>query len=112
MRCAQSDIRHDCTSQYLRTKPEHEIHTKTDHTDDLAINIDPCDGVLRFTGPWIARPQEGETSEPSIQYVPLEGTIDSPPRMFKTAVIVDKMPLVHTRQLFPFDSDGKLWRRF
>jgi enamine deaminase RidA (YjgF/YER057c/UK114 family) len=28
--------------------------------------------------------------------------------MFKTAVIVDKMPLVHTRQLLPFDAERKL----
>jgi len=51
--------------------------------------------------------QEGGESEPRIQYVPLEGTIDSPFPLFKAAVIVDKMPLVHTRQLFPFDSAGK-----
>ena len=51
--------------------------------------------------------QEGAESEPRIRYVALEGAIDAPPPMFKTAVIVDKMPLVHTRQLFPFDSAGK-----
>ncbi|MFW6171833.1 MAG: RidA family protein [Planctomycetota bacterium] len=51
--------------------------------------------------------QEGE-SGPKIQYVPIQETNDSPPGLFKTAVIVDKMPLVHTRQLFPFDSQGKL----
>jgi enamine deaminase RidA (YjgF/YER057c/UK114 family) len=50
--------------------------------------------------------QEGGKPEPRIRYVPLEKPIDSPPPIFKTAVIVDKMPLVHTRQLFPFDSAG------
>ena len=52
--------------------------------------------------------QEGRDSESQIQYISLEGTGDSPQGMFKTAVIVDKMPLVHTRQVFPFDADGKL----
>jgi enamine deaminase RidA (YjgF/YER057c/UK114 family) len=52
--------------------------------------------------------QEGRESAASIQYVPLEDTVDAPPGMFTTAVIVDKMPLLHTRQLFPFDSQGKL----
>ncbi|MFO7907966.1 MAG: RidA family protein [Planctomycetota bacterium] len=52
--------------------------------------------------------QDGEEPGARIQYVPLEETSDSPPGLFKTAVIVDKMPLVHTRQLFPFDSQGKL----
>ena len=51
--------------------------------------------------------QEGGESAPRIRYVPLEAAVDSPPSLFKTAVIVDKMPLVHTRQLFPFDSAGK-----
>lgn len=49
-----------------------------------------------------------ESSEPSIQYVPLEGTVDAPSGVFTTAVIVDQMPLVHTRQLFAFAPDGKL----
>lgn len=47
-------------------------------------------------------------SEPSIRYIPIEAPGDAPPSMWKTAVIVDRMPLVHTRQLFPFDADGKL----
>lgn len=52
--------------------------------------------------------QEETQSAPQIQYVPIEATSDAPPGMFKTAVIVDKMPLVHTRQLLPFDAEGKL----
>ena len=52
--------------------------------------------------------QEESDSKPRIQYFPLEGTSDSPEGMFKAAVIVDRMPLVHSRQLFPFDADGKL----
>jgi enamine deaminase RidA (YjgF/YER057c/UK114 family) len=44
----------------------------------------------------------------SIQYVPLEATVDAPPGLFKTAVIVDEMPLVHTSQLLPLDSMGKI----
>lgn len=43
------------------------------------------------------------TAESSIQYVPLDA-----PEGTSQAVIVDRMPLVHTRQLFAFDSDGKL----
>ena len=53
-------------------------------------------------------PAAEEKPEPSIQYVPIDTTVDAPPGMFKTAVLVDEMPLVHTRQLFPFDLDGKL----
>jgi len=49
-----------------------------------------------------------EKSEPSIQYIPLDPTIDAPPGTFTSAVMVDQMPLVHTRQLFPFDPDGVL----
>ena len=51
-----------------------------------------------------------EQSDPTsrIQYFSLEGTSDSPSGMFTTAVTVDRMPLVHTRQLFPFDADGEL----
>ena len=41
--------------------------------------------------------------KPSIQYVPLDA-----PEGMSQAVIVDRIPLVHTRQLFAFDSDGKL----
>jgi len=52
--------------------------------------------------------QEGRDSEPQIQYIALEGTSDSPQGMFRTAVVVDKMPLVHTSQLFPLDADGEL----
>lgn len=44
-----------------------------------------------------------ETAESSIQYVPLDA-----PEGMSQAVIVDRIPLVHTRQLFAFDSDGKL----
>lgn len=50
--------------------------------------------------------QEGSAA--SIQYIPIKATVDAPAGMFKTAVLVDTMPLVHTRQLFPFDADGKL----
>jgi len=44
-----------------------------------------------------------ETIESSIRYVPLDA-----PEGMSQAVIVDRIPLVHTRQLFAFDSDGKL----
>lgn len=43
------------------------------------------------------------TVEPSIRYVPFDA-----PAGMSQAVIVDRMPLVHTRQLFPFDPEGKL----
>ena len=44
-----------------------------------------------------------ETAESSIVYVPLDA-----PEGMSQAVIVDRIPLVHTRQLFAFDSNGKL----
>lgn len=44
-----------------------------------------------------------KAAEPSIQYVPLDA-----PAGMSQAVIVDKMPLVHTRQLLPLDDAGKL----
>ncbi len=44
-----------------------------------------------------------ETAESSIQYVPLDA-----PAGMSQAVIVPRMPLVHTRQLFAMDSEGKL----
>jgi enamine deaminase RidA (YjgF/YER057c/UK114 family) len=68
---------------------------------DLAV---ACCGLL--AADCLAQTTGG--TEPSIQYVAIQGTADSPPHMFKTAVIVDKMPLVHTRQLFPFDTAGEL----
>lgn len=67
-----------------------------------------CCASLALYGPVYCPAQDGEESGSRIQYVPLETTSDAPPGMFKTAVIVDKTPLVHTRQLFPFDSRGKL----
>lgn len=53
-------------------------------------------------------PAAETASESSIQYIPIEAPIDAPPGMWKTAVIVDRVPLVHTRQLFPFDPEGTL----
>ncbi|MBN1851882.1 MAG: hypothetical protein JW829_04130 [Pirellulales bacterium] len=44
-----------------------------------------------------------EKAAPSIQYVPLDA-----PSGMSQAVLVDRMPLVHTRQLFPLDTEGKL----
>ncbi len=44
-----------------------------------------------------------ETAEPSIQYVPFDA-----PAGMSQAVIVDKMPLVYTRQILPLDGDGNL----
>jgi len=44
-----------------------------------------------------------ETSEPSIQYLPLDA-----PASMSQAVVVQGLPLVHTRQLLPLDADGKL----
>ncbi len=48
-------------------------------------------------------PTAADAAEPSIQYVPLDA-----PAGMSQAVIVDQMPLVHTRQLLPLDGDGKL----
>ena len=70
----------------------------------IAILAMACCGLL--AADCLAQTTAG--TEPSIQYVEIQGTADSPPGMFKTAVIVDKMPLVHTRQLFPLDTAGKL----
>ena len=43
-----------------------------------------------------------ETAESSIQYVPLDA-----PAGMSQAVIVQGLPLVHTRQLLPLDAEGK-----
>jgi enamine deaminase RidA (YjgF/YER057c/UK114 family) len=51
---------------------------------------------------------DGLADEPKIDYISVEAPGDAPDGMWKTAVVVDRMPLVHTRQLFPFDADGKL----
>ena len=51
----------------------------------------------------VESPAAEEAAEPSIQYVPLDA-----PAGMSQAVIVQRMPLVHTRQLFPFDREGKL----
>jgi enamine deaminase RidA (YjgF/YER057c/UK114 family) len=48
-------------------------------------------------------PAAAETAKSSIQYVPLDA-----PAGMSQAVIVQRMPLVHTRQLFPLDREGKL----
>jgi len=44
-----------------------------------------------------------DAAKPSIQYLPLDA-----PAGMSQAVIVQGMPLVHTRQLLPLDRDGKL----
>ena len=44
-----------------------------------------------------------DVSQPSIRYLPLDA-----PAGISQAVIVDQMPLVHTRQLLPLDRDGNL----
>jgi enamine deaminase RidA (YjgF/YER057c/UK114 family) len=62
-----------------------------------------CCVTLTVSTAVIAQP-----SEPSVRYIPLEATVDAPPGMFKSAVIVDRMPLVHTRQLFAHDLNGAL----
>ena len=41
--------------------------------------------------------------ESPIKYLPLDA-----PAGMSQAVIVERMPLVHTRQLFAFDREGKL----
>ena len=53
-------------------------------------------------------PAAEEQSKPSLKYVSIDAPDDAPAAMSKTAVIVDKMPLVHTRQLFAMDAKGKL----
>jgi enamine deaminase RidA (YjgF/YER057c/UK114 family) len=44
-----------------------------------------------------------ETAQPSVRYVPLDA-----PAGMSQAVVVQGLPLVHTRQLLPLDRDGKL----
>jgi len=44
-----------------------------------------------------------ETAEPSVRYVPLDA-----PAGMSQAVVVQGLPLVHTRQLLPLDGEGKL----
>ena len=61
---------------------------------------------LAWTGGGVLQDVQG--ADAAITYVPLENTTDAPEGMFTSAVVVDSMPLVHTRQLFPFDSAGKL----
>jgi enamine deaminase RidA (YjgF/YER057c/UK114 family) len=51
----------------------------------------------------VESPAVEETAESSIQYVPLDA-----PAGMSQAVIVQRMPLVHTRQLLPLDREGKL----
>ncbi len=48
-------------------------------------------------------PAAEEKAEPTLQYVPLDA-----PAGLSQAVIVPRMPLVHTRQLFAMDAEGKL----
>jgi enamine deaminase RidA (YjgF/YER057c/UK114 family) len=49
-----------------------------------------------------------DAAQPSIQYVSVAAPADAPPSMWMSAVIVDKMPLVYTRQIFAIDGEGKL----
>ena len=58
--------------------------------------------------PAVDCPGAEENPAPSIRYIPVEVPVDASPGMSLTAVIVDQMPLVHTRQLFPFDAAGKV----
>ncbi len=44
-----------------------------------------------------------ETNEPSVRYLPLDA-----PAGMSQAVVVQGLPLVHTRQLLPLDGEGKL----
>lgn len=44
-----------------------------------------------------------ETPEPSVRYFPLDA-----PAGMSQAVVVQGLPLVHTRQLLPLDAEGKL----
>ncbi len=48
-------------------------------------------------------PAAQQTAEPSVRYVPL----DAPAGMSR-AVVVQGLPLVHTRQLLPLDREGRL----
>ncbi len=49
------------------------------------------------------KPAPGKATESSIEYVPLDA-----PEGMSQAVIVQGLPLVHTRQLFPLDTAEKL----
>ncbi len=53
-------------------------------------------------------PAADETPKPSIQYIPIASPADAPLSMWMSAVVVDEMPLVYTRQLFAMDGEGKL----
>ena len=44
-----------------------------------------------------------ESNEPSVQYLPFDA-----PEGMSEAVVVQGLPLVHTRQLLPLDGEGKL----
>jgi enamine deaminase RidA (YjgF/YER057c/UK114 family) len=44
-----------------------------------------------------------ESNEPSVRYLPLDA-----PAGMSEAVVVQGLPLVHTRQLLPLDAEGKL----
>jgi enamine deaminase RidA (YjgF/YER057c/UK114 family) len=48
-------------------------------------------------------PAAEETAEPSVRYVPLDA-----PAGMSQAVVVQGLPLVHTRQLLPLNAQGKL----
>jgi enamine deaminase RidA (YjgF/YER057c/UK114 family) len=50
-----------------------------------------------------ARQAPAKAAQPSIEYVPLDA-----PQGMSQAVIVQGLPLVHTRQLLPLDAAGKL----
>ncbi|NLY01743.1 MAG: RidA family protein [Rhodopirellula sp.] len=50
-----------------------------------------------------AKPAAGEAAQSAIEYVPLDA-----PAGMSQAVIVQGVPLVHTRQLLPLDASGKL----
>jgi len=49
------------------------------------------------------KPASGKAAQTSLQYVPLDA-----PEGMSQAVIVQGVPLVHTRQLLPLDAAGKL----
>ena len=51
----------------------------------------------------VQKAPDKKAADASIQYVPLDA-----PAGMSQAVIVQRMPLVHTRQLFPLDREGKL----
>jgi len=53
-------------------------------------------------------PAAEETPDPSIQYISIASPADAPPSMWMSAVVVDEMPLVYTRQLFAMDGEGRL----